>query len=91
MVERVDQCVPAEHRALDAHGELDDALQRLEIAECHRFAREAGYRQVRLWTNSQLDAAKHIYRKAGYQLVASEPFQGFGLDLVGETWELTLG
>ncbi len=61
------------------------------VAECHRFAREAGYRQVRLWTNSQLDAAKHIYRKAGYQLVASEPFQGFGLDLVGETWELKLG
>jgi len=60
------------------------------VAECHRFAREAGYRRVRLWTNSQLDAAKHIYRKAGYQLVSSEPYQGFGLDLVGETWELTL-
>ncbi|PIM55040.1 MarR family transcriptional regulator [Roseateles chitinivorans] len=60
------------------------------VAECHRFAREAGYRRVRLWTNSQLDAAKHIYRKAGYQLVSSEPFQGFGLDLVGETWELAL-
>lgn len=60
------------------------------VDECHRFAREAGYRRVRLWTNSQLDAAKHIYRKAGYVLVASEPFQGFGLDLVGETWELDL-
>ncbi len=60
------------------------------VAECHRFAREAGYRRVRLWTNSQLDAAKHIYRKAGYQLTGSEPFHGFGLDLVGETWELDL-
>ena len=60
------------------------------VAECHRFAREAGYQRVRLWTNSQLDAAKHVYRKAGYRLVGSEPFQGFGLDLVGETWELDL-
>ncbi|SEK58444.1 DNA-binding transcriptional regulator, MarR family [Roseateles sp. YR242] len=60
------------------------------VAECHRFAREAGYQRVRLWTNSQLAAAKGIYRKAGYQLTASEPFHDFGLDLVGETWELDL-
>ncbi|MDH0865111.1 helix-turn-helix domain-containing GNAT family N-acetyltransferase [Mitsuaria sp. GD03876] len=60
------------------------------VAECHRFAREAGYRRVRLWTNSQLDAAKHIYRKAGYRLVGSEPYQNFGLDLIGEFWELDL-
>ncbi len=60
------------------------------VAECHRFAREAGYRRVRLWTNSQLDAAKHIYRKAGYRLTGTEAFQGFGLDLIGETWELDL-
>lgn len=60
------------------------------VAECHRFAREAGYRRVRLWTNSQLDAAKHIYRKAGYRLTGTEPFQGFGLSLIGETWELDL-
>lgn len=60
------------------------------INECHRFAREAGYRQVRLWTNSQLAAAKHLYAKAGYQQVASEPFSDFGHELVGETWELDL-
>lgn len=58
--------------------------------ECERFAREVGYQRIRLWTNSQLAAAKHIYRKAGYRLVASEPFQGFGHDLTGETWELDL-
>lgn len=60
------------------------------VDECHRFARSAGYRRVRLWTNSHLAAAKHIYAKAGYRLVASEPFQGFGQQLVGETWELSL-
>lgn len=61
------------------------------VAECHRFARDAGYRRVRLWTNSQLAAAKHIYGKAGYQLIASEPFEGFGQKQVAETWELDLG
>lgn len=58
--------------------------------ECTRFAREAGYRRIRLWTNSLLLAARTIYRKAGYRLVASEAHHSFGHDLVGETWELEL-
>lgn len=60
------------------------------VAECHRFARSVGYQRVQLWTNSQLDAAKHIYRKAGYQLAGTEAFEGFGQSLVGETWVLDL-
>lgn len=60
------------------------------VTECHRFAREAGYQRVQLWTNSQLSAAKHIYSKAGYRLIATEPFTGFGHALTGETWELDL-
>jgi len=60
------------------------------VSECHRFAQSVGYKRIRLWTNSQLDAAKHIYAKAGYRLVTSEPFTGFGQELVGETWELAL-
>ena len=63
--------------------------QRL-VAECERFARQAGYRKIVLWTNSLLLAARGIYRKAGYQLVASEAHTSFGHHLVGETWELTL-
>jgi hypothetical protein len=35
-------------------------------------------------------AARSIYRKAGYTLVASEAHHSFGHDLVGETWELVL-
>lgn len=60
------------------------------VAECTRFAREAGYRRIRLWTNSNLLAARAIYQKAGYRRVASESHHNFGHDLVGETWELEL-
>jgi DNA-binding MarR family transcriptional regulator/GNAT superfamily N-acetyltransferase len=60
------------------------------VNECERFARHAGYRRIRLWTNSLLLAARGIYLKAGYRLVASEAHHSFGHDLVGETWELGL-
>ena len=33
MVQRLEERVPRQRRALDAHRELDDALQRLEVAE----------------------------------------------------------
>lgn len=63
--------------------------QRL-VDECERFARRTGYRKIVLWTNSVLLAARGIYTKAGYRLVASEAHTSFGHALVGETWELDL-
>ncbi len=60
------------------------------VDECTRFARQAGYKKITLWTNSVLVAARSIYQKAGYELVKTEAHHSFGQDLVGETWELNL-
>ena len=60
------------------------------VAECVRFAREAGYRKITLWTQSDLYAARHLYRQAGFRRVHKEPHHSFGHDLVAETWDLDL-
>jgi DNA-binding MarR family transcriptional regulator/GNAT superfamily N-acetyltransferase len=60
------------------------------VEECVRFARQAGYREITLWTQSTLDAARHIYRQAGFRVVKREKHASFGHKLVGETWELGL-
>jgi DNA-binding MarR family transcriptional regulator/N-acetylglutamate synthase-like GNAT family acetyltransferase len=63
--------------------------QRL-VEACIRFARRAGYREIVLWTQSILDPARHIYAKAGFQLVGQEPNHEFGQGLTSETWRLQL-
>jgi GNAT superfamily N-acetyltransferase len=60
------------------------------VEECVRFARQAGYRKITLWTQSDLYAARAIYRKTGFRRVNEEKHHSFGKDLVAETWELGL-
>ena len=65
-------------------------LGRRLVNECEAFARSAGYRRIRLWTQSNLLAARALYASAGYRLVATEPHTSFGKRLVGENWEMAL-
>jgi len=60
------------------------------VDECVRFALQAGYRKMELWTQSELDAAQHIYKKAGFRVVEKKRHHSFGRNLVAETWELSL-
>jgi DNA-binding MarR family transcriptional regulator/N-acetylglutamate synthase-like GNAT family acetyltransferase len=60
------------------------------VDECVRFAREAGYTRVTLWTHAELVAARKIYAKAGFTLTTSETKQSFGKEVVSEHWDLTL-
>jgi DNA-binding MarR family transcriptional regulator/GNAT superfamily N-acetyltransferase len=74
---------------VDPAGRGQGLGQRL-VAECIAFARASGYRKITLWTQSILVAARKIYQRAGFVLVASEPHRSFGQSLIGETWEKDL-
>jgi len=58
--------------------------------QCIRFAREKNYKTIVLWTQSILTAARDIYARAGFRKIAEEPHSSFGVELIGETWELKL-
>lgn len=58
--------------------------------ECVKFARQAGYKKITLWTHSVLKAARHCYEKAGFTLTSSEPRHTWGKDVVAEFWDMTL-
>jgi DNA-binding MarR family transcriptional regulator/GNAT superfamily N-acetyltransferase len=61
------------------------------VDECVQFAREAGYKKIMLWTQSELTAARRIYENSGFKLVGEEKHQSWSRkDLVAETWELNL-
>jgi len=61
------------------------------VEECVNFAREAGFNKIMLWTQSELAAARHVYKAAGFELVAEERHDSWSRkNLVAETWELKL-
>ena len=60
------------------------------VEQCIRFARAKGYRRLALWTQSNLAAARGIYRAAGFRKVKEEKHASFGVKLTGEYWELAL-
>jgi DNA-binding MarR family transcriptional regulator/GNAT superfamily N-acetyltransferase len=60
------------------------------VDECVRFARQAGYRRITLWTQSHLRAARRLYEQAGFVRTLRKSHRSFGRRLVAETWELRL-
>jgi DNA-binding MarR family transcriptional regulator/N-acetylglutamate synthase-like GNAT family acetyltransferase len=61
------------------------------VSECVRFAKQAGYQTITLWTQSELTAARHLYERAGFRLTRKKRHDSFGKkNLIAETWDLTL-
>ncbi len=60
------------------------------VDACLDFARQAGYSEMVLWTNKQLDAARRLYQRAGFELVSEEDGHEFGLPQTFQTWRLAL-
>ena len=52
---------------------LDDVL---------RYCDEQGFREIHLWTVKGLDAARHLYERAGFHLVSEAPGEQWGKPMV---------
>lgn len=65
-------------------------LGRRLVEECVGFAREAGYREVVLWTHAVLTAARRIYAAVGFEITETWTHDEFGKTEVSETWKLAL-
>lgn len=61
------------------------------IDECIIFSKRNHYRKIKLWTQSNLLAARHLYEKTGFEKVSESPHKSFDQDLIAEFWELPLG
>jgi GNAT superfamily N-acetyltransferase len=89
-------CVAADERTAQLRVLLVDPATRGNgtgarlVDECLRFARQAGYQRMRLWTNHTLVAAIRIYLSRGFKLVSQEPHHSFGVTLTGQEYELEL-
>lgn len=61
------------------------------VEECIRFSRNAGYKKITLWTQSELHSARRIYEQTGFKLGKKKRHNSWGKKgLVAETWNLKL-
>ncbi len=61
------------------------------IDECINFSKRNRYRKIKLWTQSNLLQARHLYAKAGFKKVSESPHESFSQDLIAEFWEMPIG
>jgi GNAT superfamily N-acetyltransferase len=55
-----------------------------------QFCRERGFKKVRLWTISELKAAAHLYRQAGFVVTREETHEIWGATRTEQEYELDL-
>ncbi len=60
------------------------------VNEAVRFSKEKKYRSILLWTIDFLDAARHLYDKAGFRLDRTKTSQVWGQTLNEECWKKDL-
>lgn len=53
--------------------------------------RSRGYRRISLWTFAGLDAARHLYEKAGFRLAEQRRGAQWGIEVSEQRFELPLG
>ena len=62
----------------------------LLVKQCEKFARQAGYEKIYLWTQAELLSARKIYQAHGYRKVEESTHTSFGQPVEGESWVLDL-
>ena len=60
------------------------------MGEAVDFSRKAGYKQIVLWTFSELETAIAIYRRWGFEKTNEKAHHIWGRDLIEEKYELSL-
>jgi GNAT superfamily N-acetyltransferase len=60
------------------------------IGTAIEFCRGRGYKRVYLWTFEGLNAARHLYEKAGFRLVEQRKGSQWGTEVNEQRFELQL-
>ena len=60
------------------------------IDACINFSKCNRYLKIKLWTQSNLLEARHLYEKMGFKKISASPHKSFGQELIAEIWELPL-
>lgn len=60
------------------------------LRDCMQFARQAGYREMRLVTHEKREKTGSLYEAFGWRQAAARPVTAYGADLIEQTWHVML-